>query len=45
MENDTVFSFQIVIATMSARLLLGLTGFINISQEQLKAEKKINKSF
>ena len=45
MEYDTVSSFQIVVAIMTARLLLGLTGFINILQEQLKAEKKINKSF
>ena len=40
MENDTSFSFQIVVATMTACLLLCLTGFINIFQEQIESIKE-----
>lgn len=40
MENDTSFSFQIIVATMTAGLLLVLTGFINIFQEQIESRKE-----
>ena len=40
MENESSFSFQIVVATMTAGLLLGLTGFINIFQEQIESRKE-----
>jgi len=40
MENDTSFSFQIVVATMTAGLLLCLTSFINIFQEQIESRKE-----
>ena len=40
MENDSSFSFQIVVATLTAGLLLGLTSFINIFQEQIESRKE-----